>query len=463
MALESYRAKRDFHTTPEPGGQPAQGHRQPIFVVQEHHASHLHYDFRIEADGVLKSWAVPKGPSLDPGKKRLAVRVEDHPLGYATFEGTIPEGQYGAGEVLIWDHGTYDNLLAERSQPQTVAQGIDAGRLEFVLHGQRLRGAFTLVRMKGRDGKKENWLLIKKKDSFAQSDQSEATGANEVELTHPDRVLYPDAEITKKDVFEYYRRIAPRLLPWLRDRPVTLERLPEGIGGSHFWQKNTPSSYPSWLPRIELKTADGKPVSYALVNDLPALLYLVNQGTLTFHIWFSRVGDLDRPDFVLFDLDVGTASFTDAVEVAQQLRTTLARQGGKAFVKTSGKTGLHVLTPWTDEGGYDRARPWAREVAAEVAGAMPDQATIEIRKVQRGNRVYIDTLQNARGHHAVPPFVLRAVPGAPVSMPLSWREVRPDLNPQDFNLRTVFHRLARRKQDPLAELVRTFAVDRKSL
>src|SRR5437588_6501891 len=129
-ALGEYEAKRDFRATPEPTPAPARPHKQPIFVVQEHHATRLHYDFRLEADGVLKSWAVTKEPSLDPAVKRLAVRVKDHPLGYATFRGTIPEGHYGAGEVRIWDRGTYENLDAGR----TVAEGLAAGRLSLALH-----------------------------------------------------------------------------------------------------------------------------------------------------------------------------------------------------------------------------------------------------------------------------------------------------------------------------------------
>src|SRR5437588_3248268 len=125
MALETYQAKRNFRKTSEPPAQPGRPHRQPIFVIQEHHATRLHYDFRLEADGVLKSWAVTKEPSLDPGVKRLAVRVEDHPLAYAGFSGTIPEGHYGAGEVSIWDQGTFENL----DPAHTLTEGIEAGKL----------------------------------------------------------------------------------------------------------------------------------------------------------------------------------------------------------------------------------------------------------------------------------------------------------------------------------------------
>jgi bifunctional non-homologous end joining protein LigD len=167
MGLQEYRRKRDFRHTPEPAGPNGKPHASPIFVVQEHHASRLHYDFRLEADGVLKSWAVPKEPSLDPAQKRLAVRVEDHPLAYASFRGTIPEGQYGAGTVTIWDRGSYENLLAKKPVPQTVAAGIASGRLEFLLHGRKLRGKFALIRMRGQGRGKESWLLIKMNDEFA--------------------------------------------------------------------------------------------------------------------------------------------------------------------------------------------------------------------------------------------------------------------------------------------------------
>lgn len=487
MPLDEYKAKRDFQKTREPAGAgKKKPHERPIFVVQEHHASTLHYDFRLEADGVLKSWSVPKGPSMDPAVKRLAVQVEDHPIAYATFEGTIPKGQYGGGEVKIWDRGTYESLMEEKAEPQTAGEAIEAGRIEFVMDGQQLKGRFTLIRMKPRGKGKPQWLLMKLKDEFAAAGSEGASAGHEaaprearpkpaapkpprrkpparVELTHPDRVVYPEAGLTKADVFAYYQKVADRLLPFLKDRPITLERLPEGLneGGPHFWQKDTPASYPDWIPRIELPTEEGKPVRYALVNDEATLLYLVNQGTLTFHVWASRVKDLDRPDFVLFDLDPGKASFADVVEVAHAVKAELDGRDCPSFVKTSGKSGLHVLTPWTQAGGFDEARAWALEIAARVAEANPKLATVEIRKAKRGNRVYIDVLQNARGHHAVPPYVLRAIPRATVSTPLDWKEVTDRLDPAAFTTKKLLNRLARRRTDPLAGLIASFGGRRR--
>src|SRR5436305_824061 len=161
-SLKRYHAKRDFKATPEPRGAPVKGGKRLRFVIQKHRASRLHYDFRLEADGVLKSWAVPKGPSLDPADKRLAMHVEDHPFDYRTFEGIIPKGQYGAGEVIVWDEGTY--TLAEGADPATE---IGKGKIKFILFGQKLHGEFTLVRIKGRGGEGgDPWLLIKDHDEY---------------------------------------------------------------------------------------------------------------------------------------------------------------------------------------------------------------------------------------------------------------------------------------------------------
>jgi bifunctional non-homologous end joining protein LigD len=157
---------------------------------------------------------------------------------------------------------------------------------------------------------------------------------------------------------------------------------------------------------------------------------------------------------VLFDLDPGQASFADAVAVAKALRAALRAEGHEAFVKTSGKTGLHVLVPWERAVEYAEARAWALSVAQRVVEALSDQATVERSKAKRGRRVYIDVIQNAMGHHAVPPYVLRAVPGAPVSTPLRWQELTPHLDPRAYNLKTIFRRLARQQHDPMTGLLR---------
>jgi bifunctional non-homologous end joining protein LigD len=172
--LEKYREKRDFQRTVEPPPE-VKVHQGPlIFVVQKHHARQLHYDFRLEVDGVLKSWSVPKGPSLYPGARRLAVMVEDHPLGYAAFEGTIPKGEYGAGEVIVWDSGTYspdeggkllfDNRSAAEEQ---MRQGLEKGKLSFFLRGHKLTGSWTLVKIQKRE---KDWLLMKHRDEYARPD-----------------------------------------------------------------------------------------------------------------------------------------------------------------------------------------------------------------------------------------------------------------------------------------------------
>lgn len=166
MSLSVYNKKRRFNETPEPEGREKPAGKQHTFVVQRHHASHLHYDFRLELEGTLKSWAVPKGPSLNPADRRLAMMVEDHPVSYATFEGDIPEGNYGAGHVDVWDHGTYEpvNEKGEVITWKEFGKDLEQGSIKFRMKGRKLKGEFALVNMK-KDGK--SWLLIKHRDKYA--------------------------------------------------------------------------------------------------------------------------------------------------------------------------------------------------------------------------------------------------------------------------------------------------------
>jgi len=178
--LDDYRGKRDFSGTPEPPGERVDARDRPIFVIQKHDATTLHYDFRLEADGVLKSWAVPKGPSTDPKEKRLAVPTEDHPLGYASFEGVIPEGSYGAGTVMVWDRGTYRNLTRKGGQEVAVTEALGRGHVSVWLEGEKVRGGYALTRF--RTGKGEAWLLVK-------MDDVEAAPGRDLVATEPRSVV----------------------------------------------------------------------------------------------------------------------------------------------------------------------------------------------------------------------------------------------------------------------------------
>lgn len=277
----------------------------------------------------------------------------------------------------------------------------------------------------------------------------------EVKFSHLDRVMFPAAKLTKGDLIAYYDGVADKLIPHLRDRPMTLERLPEGVGDEkspHFWQKNTPAYYPQWIPRVPLKTEDGRTVQYLLVNDRDTLLYLVNQGTITFHAWFSRVQSLDRPDFVLFDIDPHQSTFPNAIKTARVVHDVLDENDVESFLKTSGKSGLHVLTPWRERGGYAEAVNWARSIAKRVVEAIPKIATTERSIKARKNQVYLDVEQNSKGKHVVPPYVVRPTPTATVSMPLKWSELTARLDPKKFTIKTAMKR-SKAKPDLVAKLL----------
>jgi bifunctional non-homologous end joining protein LigD len=282
------------------------------------------------------------------------------------------------------------------------------------------------------------------------------SSAAELRFTHPEKIMFPQKGYTKADLLSYYNAVADKLIPHIKDRPLTLERLPDGVGDDktapHFWQKNTPDYYPDWIRRVPLQDLSGKTVHYALVDDLQSLLYLVNQGTITFHVWFSRAGSLDRPDFVLFDLDPGDRPFADAIKVAKAVHEGLEAQKVKSFLKTSGKSGLHILAPWKQKGDYQAARDWAMRIAQEVVKRLPQIATLERSIKARGGRLYLDVMQNSKGHHAVPPYVVRAVPAATVSTPLEWKELTARLTPARFDLQSAQKRF-KDKKDLMAPLI----------
>lgn len=382
MSLKTYWQKRDFQKTAEPQGQVATGREKTVFVIHEHHASILHFDLRLEIAGVFKSWSVPKGPTLDPKIKRLAVEVEDHPLAYAKFSGTIAEGQYGAGRSLIWDEG---GLEVSETDP---LRALEEGRLSFTLMGRKLRGSFSLVRMKGRKGKPQ-WLLMKKNDEHADDSwqleliepderfnpeaggqrsaqarsaaksasprtakksavrkviEPEVTetisvaaflkrdqlagdigvkvGPHTVALTNLDKLYWPQEKISKGELIRYYLRVGKTIMPYLKDRPAILKRYPNGIDEQGFFQHDVTSA-PEYIKTERLTNEQGRELNYAVYTDLASLIYLVNLGTIGQHPWLSRVNDLDRPDYVVFDLDPKGAPFGNVLKVARLMKKVL--------------------------------------------------------------------------------------------------------------------------------------------
>jgi bifunctional non-homologous end joining protein LigD len=261
----------------------------------------------------------------------------------------------------------------------------------------------------------------------------EVARAPEVKLTNPDKVYYPENGYTKGDLLNYYDAIAPLLLPYLKDRPLSLKRYPNGIHQPYFFQKNTPENYPSWL---RTETIGG--IRYVLADDKASLMYLVNLGCIDQNPWMSRVGSLDRPDYILIDLDPYHCEFAKVVEAALLVKTKLDAIGLVGYPKTTGGDGMHIFIPIEDRYGYDQARSFAAVIAGLLAAERPDLFTTP-RAVEKRekNKVYFDWMQIAESKTISAPYVARAYVGAPVSTPLAWDEVNERLRPQDFDIKNA--------------------------
>ena len=877
MSLKEYKAKRNFKNTPEPKGKEANSDGDHKFVIQKHDASHLHYDFRLEIGGALKSWAVPKGPSMDPSVKRLAMEVEDHPMEYGSFEGIIPEGNYGAGTVMLWDAGTYHAVDTEgrEANEKVLAAMWQKGNIKFVLNGKKIKGSFALVRTKG--GKGNQWLLIKHKDDFATDDditakdksvvtsrsleqianqsgsgdsvwhsgahnhnnnstndidlsktekaelphdikpmlatlvgeafnsadwifeikwdgyraiaecnynkinlysrnnlsfndtfstiseslktiglnavldgevvvlnnngksefsliqnykrtgkgnivyyvfdilyynghdltglpllerkeilkkiipennplikfnghipekgkkffeqakklgiegiigkkansvyrtgtrskdwvkvkilkEQEAViagyteprggrknlgalvlgvyneqgdleylghtggGFNEASLqetygklktlqtknspfsevpktnmpvhwvkpilvcevkfqewtedahmrqpiflglredknakevkreiinniaieregknekakieiredssksetiqrverrkktrsresvkkdklpavkksgaypkytinkelllpegkeefvtdlegkmqkfTNLNKLYWPEEKISKRELLDYYDKIANYLLPYLKDRPESLRRTPNGIDKPSFFHKDMPDTAPSWIQTKKIfSESNNAEVNYLICNDKATLLYMANLGCIEINPWNSRLQSLEYPDYVVIDLDPQDVPFEQVIEVAQAVKEVLDRAGAIGYCKTSGSRGLHIYIPLGAKYNYDQAKEFAHLIAQFVHELTPAITSLERSPAKRKNKIYLDYLQNRKGQTLAAPYCLRPKPGATVSTPLLWEEVKNGLHPSQFTISAIFERL----------------------
>ena len=810
--LAEYRARRDPKKTPEPAGKRGRKRKSKLrFLVQKHDATRLHYDFRLEWDGVLKSWAVTRGPSVDPADKRLAVRTEDHPISYGDFEGVIPKGEYGGGTVMLWDTGEWEPL-------HDPTEGLANGKLHFALAGARMKGEWALVRMRPRKGeKRENWLLIKVDDerahpdgkplterfkssvttgrrmrqiasqeaatSFAKKTEEEqpakqkasatrkttqggkppkfaqpqlaklvdaapegddwlhevkfdgyrsllavgggqarcytrsgldwtdkfaevaaaaagldcgsalidgeivaaeagkdssfsalqaalkdggplrfyafdllsvdgddlrkqplgdrkqrlkalvgsldgsdvikfsdhvrgngprmlaevckagqegivskradapyvgrrsdswrkvkctkrqefviagtspsdkrgrafaslllgtyedgrlvyrgrvGTGFSEdamadlaerfrplarktspfdsevpaamardarwltpklvaevdfteftadghvrhgafiglrddkgagqvtletkmsndeavtvagVRISHPDRVVYPQQGVTKETLARYYEKAAKRMLAYAGDRPLSLVRCPQGRGNHCFFQKHPSDGFPDELARVPIKEKDGGSEDYLYATDAAGLVAAVQMGTLEFHIWWSKVDKLDRPDRLVFDLDPDEGlSFAIVRDAAFEVRDGLKQLGLQSVPMVTGGKGVHVVVPLERRADAADCKAFAEGFARRMAAESPDRYTATMSKAKRKGRIFLDWLRNQRGSTAIAPYSTRAREGAPVAMPVTWAELKKLDKANGFHLDDALKRLDR--ADPWAE------------
>jgi bifunctional non-homologous end joining protein LigD len=271
-----------------------------------------------------------------------------------------------------------------------------------------------------------------------------------VRLTHLDKVLYPNDGVTKRDVVEYYVRMAPRMLPWLAERAAVLTRYPEGIGGEGFYAKDAPQGTPSWVrmaPRYS-DTAD-REVHYIVIQDVKTLIWVANLAALEIHVPLARIASPDSADVIFFDIDPEPpAGFDRAQEAAFLLKDALTDSGMASYIKTSGKKGLHVLVPVEQPTTFAKTRAFAHAMGRVIA-RQGKGIVSEASESQRAGTVFMDFLQNSHGKTMICPYGLRAAPGAPVSTPLTWKELESVTRPESFNIRNI----PSRKEDPWKELV----------
>ena len=268
----------------------------------------------------------------------------------------------------------------------------------------------------------------------------------EVKLSSPERVLFPRDGVTKGEVFDYYRTVAPTLLPHLRNRPFTMKRYREGIKGQPFFQKQAPKGMPSWIPTREFRTwpreGGSRLVDFPLVNSSEALLWMVQMHCIDMNAWYSRVDKPHRPDFVLFDLDPPDGGFELAIEVAHLIRELLDELGLPGYVKTSGADGIHVVAPIARRSTFEQTYAFAERTSRLLEQRHPGKVTTEWLKKKR-HGVLVDHRQNGWGKTIASVYSVRPKPGAPVSTPLHWDELTPKVRPRDFTMALALERIER--------------------
>ncbi|MCL4379900.1 non-homologous end-joining DNA ligase [Candidatus Dependentiae bacterium] len=265
-----------------------------------------------------------------------------------------------------------------------------------------------------------------------------------VTISHPDKVIYPADNITKEQIAAYYQLVSKLMLPLIADRPLTLQRFPHGIAGDvHFFQKNVPDYFPDWIERLTVANkSDTGSTRYVICNNISTLLYLVNEGCLTFHAWLSKKNNLDYPDRLIIDLDPGSTRFSQVKQVAQDLRILLEQVELTPFIMTTGSQGLHIVVPLDAQADFATTRAFIQQLLRHYQEQHSRITTMEMHIEKRAGKIFLDSLRNAFGQTGVAPYSLRPYPGAPIATPLHWEELDdPALISQRYTLTTIAVRL----------------------
>lgn len=355
----------------------------------------------------MLSWAVPNGPSFDPKDKRMAIHVEDHPISYSSFEGTIPPKQYGAGTVIVWDNGTWEPVGDPRA-------GVAAGKLVFRLHGQKLEGLWELVNIAKGGERQEPWILFKKKDEFARA--------------------HADFDVV--------------ILPHLKGRPCSLVRGPAGVTGQLFFQKHGEKI---GIPGITALSEGLWPGHASLleVGNTQALAGAAQLNVIEFHTWNSKARAIDKPDRMIFDLDPGEGtSWGHIQEAATLVRAMLQALGLEGWLKTSGGKGLHVVVPLAPRYDYDTVKGFSQAIVQHLAKTIPSRFVAKSGPSNRVGKLFVDYLRNGHGATTASAFSARARPGLGVSMPVSWDDLSRLKSGAQWDVRTAREHLSFQQVDP---------------
>lgn len=457
--LKIYNEKRNFDKTKEPIGKINKTKNKKLkFVIQHHQARRDHYDLRLEWKGVYISFAVPKGPSFNPKDKRLAIKVEDHPLSYGNFEGTIPKGQYGGGTVMLFDKGYWEPY-------KSMNVDFENGPVKFTLKGKRFNGSWTLIKYK-----EDNWLLIKEKDDFVSKTkitkyktsiktgrtmneiaenkpEVKKTNLKNISITNPDKIIFDKPKVTKKDIIEYYNLVAKRMMPFLDNRLISTVRCPNGLNSEIFFMKHL-NSNSDYISKKVIKDKSGDKQDYYYIKNACGILHEAQMNSYEFHIWGCKQNNIKKPDILVFDLDPDEDLTIKSVrQGVKDLKSILDNLGLKSYLKTSGGKGYHIYVPLKTL-SWKKTEKIAEDIASIMIMKWPDKYTANMRKDNRKGKIFIDYFRNKMGATSVCPYSLRLKKKPTVSCPIYWRELD-IIKPDSITIKNIKDRL--RKKDPWSD------------